>query len=271
MTSNRFMAIAVPVATAAALLALLLPGGAGARYAQVMHPVALIAGGLLAFWVANYYRGRMRDAFLLIGGFLVLQSLLATEWVMNGAGVFFASNFLRALVVYQIVLYTQLLAASVLVVRMMDVRRLSTAGWTVAVAGLVLGGIFVANALPEVRELLALSAEGGALYLMIRIYDVLVMTMMLPVIWLYVQNAKARYQENATFTLVLAGIVFSLVVGYVYELVKGEPFSLIAAEYQTGSVLDGLYLFGYLVVAIGLFAHRRHQEWSFNRLNGVLA
>ena len=266
------MAIAVPLATAAALLVQLLPGGAGARYAQVMHPVALIGGGLLAFWVASYYRGRMREAFLLIGGFLVLLSVLASDWIMNGAGDFFGSNFLRALVVYQIVLYAQLLSASVLVVRMMDVRRLTTAGWTVAAAGLVLGVFFVANALPAVRELLVASAEAGALYLMIRIYDALVMIMMLPVIWLYVQNAQARYQENATFTLVLAGIVSSLVLVYVYELVKGEPLSLIAeAEYQTGSVLDGLYLFGYLVVAIGLFAHRKHHEWSFRRLDEILA
>ena len=266
------MAIAVPVATAAALLAQLLPGGAGARYAQVMHPVALIAGGLLAFWVATYYRGRMRDAFLLIGGFLVLYSLLAIEWIVSGAADLFGANFLRALLVYQIVLYSQLLTASVLVVRMMDVRRLTTAGWTVAATGLVLGVLFVANALPAVRELLAASAEAGALYLMIRIYDALVMTMMLPVVWLYVQNAQARYQENATFTLVLAGIISSLVLVYVYELVKGEPLSVIAAaEYQAGSVLDGLYLFGYLVVAIGLFAHRKHQEWSFNRLDEVLA
>ena len=266
------MAIALPLATVAAMLAQLLPGGAGARYVQVMHPVALMAGGLLAFWVATYYRGRMRDAFLLIGGFLVLYSLLAIEWLVNGAAGLFGANFLRALLVYQIVLYAQLLTASVLVVHMMDVRRLSTAGWTVAVAGLVLGFLFVANALPAVRELLAVSPEAGALYLMIRIYDALVMAMMLPVIWLYVQNAQARYQENASFTLVLAGIVSSLVLVYVYELIKGEPLSVIAAaEYQTGSVLDGLYLFGYLVVTIGLFAHRKHQEWSFNRLDEVLA
>ena len=83
---------------------------------------------------------------------------------------------------------------------------------------------------------------------------------------------KRRILIASVLTLVLAGIVSSLVLVYVYELVKGEPLSVIAAvEYQTGSVLDGLYLFGYLVVTIGLFAHRKHQEWSFSRLDEVLA
>ena len=251
------MAIAIPVAVAAALLAQLLPGGAGARYAQVMHPAVLVADGMLALWVATLHRGLMRYAFLLIGGFLVLYSLAAAELVVSGAADLFGANFLRALFAYQIVLYTMLLTAPVLVLRLIGVRKLNTASAAVAAAGLALGVLFVTNSLSAVGDLSDVSPEAGRLYLMIRIFDALVMTMIVPVIWLYVQNARARYEEHATFALVLTGIVYSLVLVYVYELVKGQPLSVIAAtEYQRGSVLDALYLFGYLIVAIGLFAHR---------------
>ena len=254
-----------------ALLTVLLPSEPGARYAQVAHPLAIGGAGLLALWVAVFYRSSMRSAFLLLGAFLVLYSPTTWSWLIEEVRERLDDNFLRVLLAYQILDYALLLLATLLIVRLMNVRRLSTGGWLIAGGGLALAIVFVVNGLDTFRDIYEASKEAGLIVLLIRIFDAVVMTMLIPVIWLYVQNAKAKYQENATFTLVIVGIIASLTTVYLYELVKGDPLTTIAAsEYQVGSFLDTLYLFGYLIIGIGLFTHRKHQEWSFNRLDDLL-
>ena len=271
LTSRNFIRFAVPVAGLFALLAVVLPSDAGARYAQIAHASAIGAAALLALWVALFYRASMRAAFLLLGGFLVLYSPTTSSWLVEEVAEALGANFLRVLLAYQVLDYALLLSATVIIVRLMDVRRLSRGGWFVAAAGLATAAVFVVNGLSTVRELLDFSTEAGSIYLIIRVFDASVLTMMVPVVWLYVQNARSKYQENATFTLVIVGIILSLTMVYLYEFVKGDPLTVIAAsEYQAGSPLDALYLFGYLVIGIGLFAHRKHQEWSFNRLDDFL-
>lgn len=271
MTSQRFIAIAIPTALLLSLLAVALPGGAGATYARFILPISLALGAGLAFWVGAFYRAGMRNAFFLIGGFLLLYALTNWDWLLSAIAERMGGSFLRALLVYQFIDYAMLLSAIVWVVRMMDVRRLSKPGWLVALGAIAIAAAFVVNGMPTVRELFDLSTEAGTIYLVIRLFDVLVMSLLVPVVWLYIQNARARYQENSTFTLVLVGIVASLNAVYFYELLKGSPLTVIAAsEYQQGSFLDVLYLFGYLLIAIGLVAHRKHQQWSFNRLDQLL-
>ncbi|MDA0799089.1 MAG: hypothetical protein O2884_10530 [Chloroflexi bacterium] len=271
MTSERFIAIATPTALLFALLAVVLPSSAGAQYARFALPISLVIGAGLAFWVGAFYRAGMRNAFWLLGGFLLLYGLSNWDWLLSSVAELLGANFLRALLIYQIVDYAMLLAATVWVVRMVDVRRLSRPGWLFAARTVVVAVAFVLNGMPTVRELFDLSSEAGTIYLVIRIFDVLVMTMLVPVVWLYVQNANSEYRENSTFMLVLVGIIASLTSAYLYEIVKGDPLTVIAAsEYQQRSFRDVLYLFGYLIIAIGLFAHRKHQEWSFNRLDRLL-
>jgi hypothetical protein len=271
MTSQRFIAIATPAALLFALLALVLPGDTGATYARFLLPISLAVGAGLAFWVGAFYRAGMRNAFFLIGGFLLLYGLTNWDWLLSAVAVRMGGSFLRALLIYQFVDYAMLLSAIVWVVRMMDVRTLNKPGRFVALGAVAVAATFVVNGMPTVRELFDQNTEAGTIYLIIRVFDVLVMSLLVPVVWLYVQKARARYQENSTFMLVLVGIVASLNMVYFYELLKGSPLTVIAAsEYQQGSFLDVLYLFGYLLIGIGLFAHRKHQQWSFNRLDQLL-
>jgi hypothetical protein len=271
MTSERFITIATPVALFFALLSVILPSGAGGQFARFALPVSLGVGAGLAFWVGALYRAGMRNAFWLIGGFLLLYGLSNWDWLLSTVAEQLGADFLRALLIYQIVDYAMLLAATAWVVRMVDVRRLSRPGWLFAAGTGVVAVALVVNGMPTVRELFDLSHEAGAIYLIIRVFDVLVMTMLVPVVWLYVQNANSQYRENSTFMLVLVGIIASLTSAYLYEIFRGEPLTVIAArEYQQGSLLDVMYLFGYLIIGIGLFAHRKHQQWSFDRLDQLL-
>jgi hypothetical protein len=269
MTSGRFLKVALPLAVIVALLTWALPSAFGARYAQLMHPGALTVAAALAIWVAVFYRGSMRGVFFLLAGFLLLYSMTTNSWVVEEVAELLGSSFLRVLLVYQVVTYAFLLTASALVVRLMDVRRLNRAGIAVTAGAVLLAAVLLIYFLPTFRDL---TGEVRIILLLIRIFDMLILAMLVPVMWLYVQSARSKYQESGTFMLVTGGIVASLVSVYLYELVKQDSLLNISInEYQAGSVLDALYLFGYLVVAIGLFAHRKHHEWVFARLDDLLA
>ena len=259
VTTHRFIALSAPIILAASFAAWVLP----ATYAQTMHPLAVTAAGLLSLWVAFLSGATMRKALFLIAAFLLLYAPTASSWILDQLTDALGGSFLSALLAYQTLTYAMLLVACVLIVRVMEVRRVHRDGWLVSAGVAAAGVIIVINGLSTFRDLLDISSEAGAIYLTIRIFDVLVMTALTPVLWLYVQNGRAKYQESATFMLVMIGIVLSLVLVYFYELAKQAPLIDVAAEYQTGSLLDSLYLLGYLIIGAGLYAHRKHQDWSY--------
>ena len=41
-------------------------------------------------------------------------------------------------------------------------------------------------------------------------------------------------------------------------------------DYQQGSLLDALYIFGYAALVVGVLAHWRHQEWSMRQVEKLL-
>ena len=271
MTSGRLIVASAPIGVLVAAVALLAPSDAASWYAKTAQPGLLIAASLLALWVSPMYRGDMRRIFLFLSAFLLLYGLVnvapAVEWASDSLG----ANFLRTLLAYQIVAYAFLLAGCVLVVRVTGVRRLDVRGRLVVAVSVALGIVIVGFAVSTFREAFGDNTEASVLYLLIRVFDVLVMAMLVPVVWLYLQNARARYKESMSFAVIGGGIIASLVLVYLYELVKQQSLAEIAvAEFQQGSVLDALYLFGYFLLAVGLLAHRKHQEWSLRRVEELL-
>jgi hypothetical protein len=235
-----------------------------------MEPALLFAAGALALWVAAMYRGEMRRVFTFLAVFLLLYGLVNTTSLVDRAGELLDGNFFRALLAYQLFSYAFLLMAGVGILRVVEVTRLNIWGWVSVAAGAALAIVIVASATSTFRDVFGDNVEAAFLYLVIRIFDVLVMVMLIPVVWLYVQNARAKYQESATFAVVAIGVVASLVLAYLYELVKQQPLADIVEEFQSGSVLDALYLFGYVLLAVALIAHRKHQDWSLKQLDRIL-
>lgn len=138
-------------------------------------------------------------------------------------------------------------------------------------AAALLGASIVVYGIPAVQDALDARVEVGILYLLIRIFDALVLTLLIPVVALYLQNARAKYQESATFAFIGVGVIASLILAYLYELAKGSTLTEIAGtEFQAGSLLDAMYLFGYFILAVGLFAHRKHQQWGLGHLDKLL-
>ena len=273
MTSARVLTLSLPVGVLIAGIAMLLPSTGASWYAKVTHPGLLFVGSALSLWVAPMYRGDMRRVFLSLSVFLLLYGLISTTPLVDTVGEMLEANFFRALLAYQLATYAFLLTACVFILRVINVSRLNVWGWFSVAAGVALAIAIVLDAIPTYRDpdVFGSNTEAALLYLLIRIFDVLVMVMLIPVVWLYVQNARARYQESATFAVIGGGVVASLVLVDLYHfLTEKSLLDIATSEFQTGSLLDALYLFGAFLLAVGLFAHRKHQEWSFNRLDRLL-
>lgn len=271
MTSTRILLLGSVAGLVVAAVAVALPPDAGGWYSKILQPGLLIASGLLAWWVAPMYRGDMRRVFLLLGTFLVLYSLVSIEPLVDAARDGLGGNFLRGLLAYQILIYGLLFFACRSVLKVIGLTRLHPFAWGMVTAAALLGASIVVYGIPEVQSAWDRNLEEAVLYLLIRIFDALVLALLIPVVALYLQNARAKYQESATFAFIGLGVIASLILAYFYEMAKGSTLNEIGREFQAGSLLDALYLFGYFILVVGLFAHRKHQQWGLGQLDKLLA
>ena len=268
MTSGRFLRYGVLLALAPAILAVALSGRAGVAFTSILHPALVFVCALLSLWVANMYRSDLRRAFLLLSTFFTSYGLANVDAFVAQLRTAMGDAFLGVVFFWQVITYTVLLAACVFVLRAIGAGKLTRGGFAVlgVLAAAAVGT--VASAIPQTLDLYETDPISATLFLFIRVGDMVAMLLLVPVLLRYIQGAKAKYQESTSFVVIAAGITSSLVLAYFYELVRGMPLSEIAlAEFHQGSVLDGLYIFGYVTVAAGLIAHRKHQEWSFASLD----
>lgn len=289
MTSSRVILLSLPIGILIAGLAMLFPSSAidpasGFRvephhspafwYARVMQPGLLFVGAALSLWVTRMYRGDMKRVFFCLAGFLALYGLVNIGYLVEKAQDRLDANFLHALLAYQVLTYAFLLTACGFILRVIGVATLGKWGWLAAAVGLGLAVSFITyylDSVPMLRDDYGVNTEWVVMNLLIRIFDALVLLALVPVLALYVQKARAKYQESTTFALIGGGIIASLAAVYVYELAKRTSLVSIAlVDFQEGSLLDAVYIFGYFVLALGLFAHRKHQEWSFNQVDRIL-
>ena len=77
------------------------------------------------------------------------------------------------------------------------------------------------------------------------VFDMSIVLMLLPVLFLYFQHLRSQARESISFTLVMGGLILGLVSTYIVQLVTGTTLDIIATEYfQRGSILDVIYTFG---------------------------
>jgi hypothetical protein len=271
MTTIRALIAGLAVALILAGLAPVLGSNGGAGYAETAQPALVFIGATLAFRVAFTYRADLRALFLCLGVFLTLLGLVTVTPLVEQVADALGGSFLRALLAYQVFSYLFLIFAMALTVRVTGLSRVSRGGQVALFAVAVLGITIVARAFPTYSDLADASAESAAVYLVVRVLDVVAMVLVAPAIVLYVQNVGSRYKESLTFSVIGASIIASLVFVYIYELLSGDPLvEIVFRDYQQGSLLDGLYIFGYAALAVGMFAHWRHQEWSMRAVENAL-
>ncbi|MFC2071704.1 hypothetical protein ACFLUU_03170 [Chloroflexota bacterium] len=182
---------------------------------------------------------------------------------------------------------TQLLDAAVIIVlvpvlwlyvQYLKSRKRQTLTFTVIIFGTALGltilfSIFLAvyPVLPLIRDVWS-QALPAISHITIRILDAALIVVLMPVLWLYVQYLKSQHRQSLTFTLIIFGIVFFTLFDYLFQLiVKVFPTLLTQGSLLYTTVPEMLFIYGYLIIAVGLYTHRRQDVWGYDAVDRAMA
>lgn len=271
MNPKLILLMAVLLAGALSFSSLVLPGPAASLYAAVMQPLTLFLGFTLALRVAFRYKKDLKKSFLFLSLFLLLYSLANIHllWVFLYASL--GSLTTTLILLLQVTDYAMLLASCVYTLRVIEVKALNRYGWALLGLAFALGAYVVAYGLPALLESLSALPLVALSRLMIRVVDMAVVLMLIPVLLLYLQHSRAKAQESVTFTFIMGGLILSITSTYIFQLVLGVSLDTMAREYfQKGSLLDAIYIFGYLLIAAGLYAHSKYDQWGFEAVERAL-
>mgnify|MGYP007042366149 FL=1 len=146
---------------------------------------------------------------------------------------------------------------------------MSKKGWLLIGAMLFIGLIILAYHLPPVFQYYpeAYKVPLTLIYFL----DVLIVVMLMPIVILYAQQMKVEGKESITFTTIVSGIILSTIAVYLYAIVSGIPLYEAPLVFHKGSILDALYLFSYLLIAVGLYVHKKYDEWGYQMIEKALA
>ncbi|MFH0846685.1 MAG: hypothetical protein V1894_01315 [Chloroflexota bacterium] len=271
MERRNILLISIATALALSLVSMVLPGSWGGFYVTVMHPLTLLVGAALALKVSSIYQKELKKAFIFLSLFLFLY-MLGNVFILWQVLYAILGNSVRFLVLLlQWLDYGALATACVYTVKVVQVRRMNRLGWAFLSLTLPLCIYIVIYGIPVMLSDMTFSPILAISSMMIRVFDMAVILMLVPVLFLYLQYLKSKGQESLTFALIMGGLIFSLISTYLFQMFTALPPETIAAEYfQRGSLLDAGYIFGYLIVAIGLYAHWKNDEWGFKMIEKAL-
>lgn len=272
MDPRRILFVAVLVVGALSFSCLILPEMVASIYASIMIPLALLIGFILALRVASIYEKELKKSFLFLSLFLILYMLANILALWEFLYSLLGQNAVFLVFLLQVVVYAMLITSCVYILRVIDVKRMNRYGWISLGLMFPLCVYIVVHGAPSLVTASLVSLIVAISQLMVMVFDMTIILMLLPVLFLYLQYLRQTAQESITFTFIMGGLIFSLFSTYVFQSVMGVSWYIIAEEYsQKGSILDTLYIFGYLIVAAGLYVHRKYDEWGYNIVDRAMA
>ena len=279
MSYTLFLRIALPVIAVPALLVFLLPERVVPAYLDVIQPLALGTGAVLALVTSRNYRSHLRNAFISLSAFLFLF-MLAVVFLLSSAPVAvpYIREHLGDVELLRIAQSTQFITFAMLylfclsVLRAVDVKRLNRNGWIM----LALTSIASLSVViyPNMEAIQHISTAGpfevGGL--VIRFLDAFTAIIVAPVLWLYVQDRKSHHRQSLTFVVVVLGVLVLLFIDHLFESIA----TLFPGMVSVGSSLyyavhQAIWVYGYLMIAVGLYAHRKQDQWGYNIVDRVMA
>jgi hypothetical protein len=264
MNPRLFLKVMLVLMLVPAGIALFLPDALAHEYTRVMYPVILVIGAALSLRVAFIYTNWLRKAFIFLALFLFLMVFPHIEELW---GIYRTSP--QFVVLLQWITYAMLVLCSYYVLKVTEVRQVSRKGWALIAAVILVGVVILAYHVPPV---LRYYPEAYKLPLMLIYFlDVIIVVMLMPVVLLFAQQMRLEGRESITFTTVVSGIILATVAVYLYVIFTGTPLYATAGIFHTGSILDALYLFSYLIIALGLFVHKRYDDWGFGMIEQALS
>jgi hypothetical protein len=264
MNPRSFLKALILLMLIPAAICLILPDTIARSYTRLVFPLVLLAGAVLAMRVSSIYKTTLRKAFVFLSLFLFLMIFPHFDFLWP----FYAAHPMFV-VLLQWITYAMLVLCSVYVLKVTEVRKISGKGWFLIGAMLVLGMIILAYHLPPVFQYYP--AAYKLPLTLIYLLDVAIVVMLMPVVLLYAQQMRLEGRESITFTTIVSGIILSTVAVYLFVIVTGIQLYEASRLFHTGSALDALYLFSYLLIVVGLYVHRKYDDWGFAMIEQALA
>jgi len=279
MSHTLFLKIALLVIAIPALIVLFLPARIMSTYVDVIEPLSLLIGSFLALYVSFSYRKQLKAAFIFLSVFLLIYALaivlflsfspIVVPWLELRMGT---SETFRIVQGVQFINYAMLLFFCINLLKVIDVAQLNRNGWIIF-ALTVCFSIFAAiyPVLDLIKDISTLGLPG-IFYITMRILDAALIIVLVPVLWLYVQYLKSQQRQSLTFTIIIFGIVCATVFDYLFELIISVfPQLLSEGSSLYTTIPEMLFIYGYLIIAVGLYAHRKQDEWGYKTVDRAMA
>jgi len=279
MTHTLFLKIALPLLVIPALLVIILPAEAWKTYVDIVEPLSLLIGSFFALQLSFSYRKQLKAAFLFLSAFLLIYALaivlllayspLLLPYLEINLGEIEIFGIVQGV---QVLNYAMLFLFCINLLKVIDISKLNRNGWIIFTLT-VLFSVFLAifPVVDSVKGITDLSLSEIS-YITIRIFDAALIIILVPAIWLYIQYLKSNERQSLTFTIVIIGIVFFTLFDYLFQTVtKLFPQLLTADSSLYLKIPEILFIYGYLIIAIGLFTHRKEDEWGYNIINRTMA
>jgi len=254
-------------------ICLILPENFAHLYTGFLQTIALFVGFILAIKVASNYNREVKYSFIFLGLFLLMYCFSSISFLWENIFKLFNNpdKYLFSVIFAQIITYAMLIISCFYTLKVIQIKRLNKWGWTILTILSVICIYIIIYGIPEMRENFHTIPVIAVSEMLIRIFDMAVILMLTPVLLLYIQYMKARAQDSVTYTLVMTGVIISLLSTYIFQLANNISMSQIAERYfQRGSFLDVAYLFGYLLIVAGLYAHMKYDEWGYKMIERAL-
>ncbi len=279
MTHTLFLKIALPLLAIPALLVIFLPAEVWPTYVDVIEPFSLLIGSSLALYVSFSYRKQLKAAFLFLSVFLLIYALAIVlllsysplllphlETRLGDAEIF------RIVQSVQFINYAMLFLFCINLLKVIDIRQLNRNGWIIFTLTIIFS-IFLA-VFPVVDLVKEISSLGLSLisHITIRVFDAALIIILVPALWLYIQYLKSNQRQSLTLTVVIFGIVFFTLFDYLFQSIT-KLFPQLLAEDSSlyFKIPEMLYIYGYLIIAVGLYTHHKQDEWGYNIIDRTIA
>ncbi|MFC2044352.1 hypothetical protein ACFLT8_04065 [Chloroflexota bacterium] len=279
MTTARFIKFALPAIALPALIGLILPARIWPTYFDILEPISLLIGSLLACYISFMYRSELKVAYIFLSAFLFIY-MVAIILLLSFSPVllpYLESRLGGAETIFivqgiQFINYAMLFLFCVNLLKVVDITKLNRNGWFIFVLTTVYC-IFTAiyPKLDLIVNLRNLELPEIS-YLAVRILDAALIVILTPVIWLYVQHLKSQQRQSLAFTIVIIGIVWATLFDYLFELIMVIFPNLLGQDsHLLVTIPEALFIYGYLIIAVGLFAHCNQDKWGYDIIDRTTA
>lgn len=278
MNHARFLKIALPAIAIPALIVLFLPARVWSFYVDIVEPLSLLIGGFLALYVSRLYRKELKAAFVYLSAFLFIYMLTIILFLsyspilVSYLEPHMGNDRIHLIVnIIQFINYAVLFLFCVNLLKVVDVRQLDSNGW------IVLAMVFIlcidVALYPEIDLIGDISTAGplAVLYIIRRVFDAALVIVLTPVLWLYIQHLRSRHEQSLTFTVIILGVVCSTIFNYLFEFIlEVFPNLLSQGSHLYVIIPEMLFIYGYLLIAAGLYAHRKEDQWGYDIIDKAM-